>query len=140
MHKADIQKERLLEIVWVDVGQGDGALLVTPDDTKYVIDAGVGDNMRRYLAWRFDDFKKLLKDFDGLLISHPDKDHYLGFQQLVDHLDVQADNIWHNGIVEQFKISTAGSQSSDAQFLLGPRKTSAGQSFLTGLIEDDASL
>lgn len=140
MHAADIQKERLLEIVFVDVGQGDGALMVTPDDRKYVIDAGVGDNMRRYLAWRFADFKKLLKDFDGLIITHPDQDHYFGFQELVDHLDVQADNIWHNGIVEQFKVSASGTQSSDAAFLLGPRQTVSGQSFLTGLIEDDASL
>lgn len=140
MHKADIQKERLLEIVFVDVGQGDGALLVTPDDKKYVIDAGVSDNMRRYLAWRFAGFKKLLKDFDGLIITHPDQDHYRGFQALIDNLDVQVDHIWHNGIVEQFKVTASGSQSSVASFLLGPRKTSAGQSFLTGLIEDDAAL
>ena len=42
-------REKMLEIIFVDVGQGDGALLVTPDDKKYVIDAGVGDNMYRYL-------------------------------------------------------------------------------------------
>lgn len=140
MHASDLQRERLLEIVFVDVGQGDGALLVTPDDRKYVIDAGVGDNMCRYLTWRFSGFKKLLKDFDGLIITHPDQDHYRGFQDLVENAEVQADHVWHNGIVEQFKVSASGSQSAKAADSLGARKTSGGQSWLTGLVQTDAEL
>src|SRR5690349_20210247 len=34
------QAKRLLEIVYVDIGQGDGALVVTPEGKRYVIDAG----------------------------------------------------------------------------------------------------
>ena len=49
----ETQPNRLLEIVFVDIGQGDGALVVTPDDKRYVIDAGQGDNMFRFLRWRF---------------------------------------------------------------------------------------
>lgn len=98
MHPEDLQKDRLLEIVFVDVGQGDGALLVTPDDKKFVIDAGVGDNMYRYLRWRFTGFTKAHTDFDGLIVTHPDKDHYHGFKSLVDDENVQATNFWHNGI------------------------------------------
>jgi len=49
MRVDDLQAERVLEVVFVDVGQGDGCLLVTPDDQHIVIDAGVDDHMYRYL-------------------------------------------------------------------------------------------
>lgn len=140
MRPEDLQKDRLLEIVFVDVGQGDGALLVTPDDKKFVIDAGVGDNMYRYLRWRFTGFTKAHTDFDGLIVTHPDKDHYFGFNSLVDDENVQATNFWHNGIVEQFGVTASGSQSSSSAKLLGPKKNSGGQGFLTGLIESDSAL
>ncbi len=37
MHEDDIQTERLLEIIFVDIGQGDGCFIVTPDDKFIVI-------------------------------------------------------------------------------------------------------
>lgn len=118
MFVEDLQPNQLLEIVFVDVGQGDGALVVTPDDGKYVIDAGVGDNMYRYLKWRFAGFKSDT-DFDGFIITHPDQDHYFGFSDLVNDPNVSADTIWHNGIVEQFGVSASGKQSTAASALFG---------------------
>ncbi len=56
MNPGDLQDERIVEIVFVDVGQGDGCLLVTPDDEHVVIDAGAGDNMYRFLRWRYAGF------------------------------------------------------------------------------------
>ena len=49
MKTASLQSERLLELVFVDVGQGDGCLMIPPDDKMFVIDAGGGDNMLRFL-------------------------------------------------------------------------------------------
>lgn len=135
----DLQANQLLEIVFCDVGQGDGALMVTPDDKKFVIDAGVGDNMYRYLNWRFAGFKSDT-DFDGFIITHPDQDHYFGFSQLVNDENVSATNIWHNGIVEQFGVSSTGKQSTSKSVLLGTTKTVQGQKYLTGLIETDKDL
>ena len=140
MYPADLQRERLLEVVFVDVGQGDGALLVTPDDRKYVIDAGEGENMYRYLRWRFRDFHGAHNDFDGLIITHPDKDHYEGFRRLFEDGAVQASHIWHNGLVEQFGIAADGTQSTESEFLLGTRETADGQSYLVDLVTDDAAL
>lgn len=50
---SDIQLERPLEVNFVDIGQGDGCHLVTPSDDHFIIDAGEGDNMYRFLRWRF---------------------------------------------------------------------------------------
>ena len=122
MYPEDLQPERLLEVVFVDVGQGDGALLVTPDDKKYVIDAGEGENMYRYLRWRFRNFEHAHTDFDGLIITHPDMDHYEGFRRLFEDGAVQASHIWHNGLVEQFGVSSDGDQLTSKDLLLGKRK------------------
>nr|WP_137677275.1 hypothetical protein [Parerythrobacter lutipelagi] len=140
MHPEDLERERLLEVVFVDVGQGDGALLVTPDDKKYVIDAGEGENMYRYLRWRFRNFEKAHTDFDGLIITHPDMDHYEGFRRLIEDGAVHASHIWHNGVVEQFGTSSDGDQLTSKDHLLGKRETSAGQSYIVDLCTDDAAL
>lgn len=140
MYPQDIEREQLLEVVFVDVGQGDGALLVTPDDRKYVIDAGEGDNMYRYLRWRFNGFSKAHNDLDGIIITHPDKDHYEGFRRLFEDGAVQAGHVWHNGIVEQFGLSPQGEQIASAELLLGKRETTGGQSYLVDLVTDDAKL
>lgn len=140
MYPEDLQRERLLEVVFVDVGQGDGALLVTPDDRKYVIDAGEGDNMYRYLRWRFNGFSKSHTDLDGIIITHPDMDHYEGFRRLFEDGAVQASHVWHNGIVEQFGLSPQGDQIASAELLLGKRETTGGQSYLVDLVTDDAKL
>lgn len=68
MAASETQKERLLELIFVDIGQGDGCLLITPDDRIVVIDAGAGDNMLRFLRWRFRGFYKRI-DFEAASAS-----------------------------------------------------------------------
>lgn len=124
MHKSEIQKERLLEVVFVDIGQGDGCLLVTPDDKHIVIDAGEGDNMVRFLNWRYGGFDKPWT-FDCGIISHPDRDHYGGFDPLFDEPNVKFRSFYHSGIVER-----KTKKSSDS---LGPKSKSGRFSYLTKL-------
>ena len=100
MHKDAIQENRLLEIIFVDIGQGDGCLIVTPEDKHMVIDAGERDNMFRFLRWRYGGFDKPFA-FDCAVISHPDKDHYYGFRKLFGHENVVFRTVYHNGIMEQ---------------------------------------
>lgn len=128
MHKDDIQKQRLLEIVFVDIGQGDGCLLVTPDDNHMVIDAGEGDNMARFLNWRYGGFDNPW-EFDAAVISHPDKDHYAGFQDLFEIENVRFKTIYHNGIMER-----KGKNG------LGAKAKSGRHSYLTQLIRNKRDL
>jgi len=46
----DFDEERALEVNFVDIGQGDGCHIVTPDDEILLIDAGISDNMNRFLS------------------------------------------------------------------------------------------
>jgi beta-lactamase superfamily II metal-dependent hydrolase len=107
MHKDKILKERILEIIFVDIGQGDGCLIVTPDDKQIIVDAGQTDNMSRFLNWRFGQFKKEFT-FESAIISHPDADHYAGFKQLFHQTNVKFQTIFHNGIAGEPDIKKTG--------------------------------
>lgn len=127
---SECQDERPLEVVFVDVGQGDGCLLVTPrtppDERVMIIDAGVGNNMSNFINWRFGKLKKSFK-FHAAVITHPDQDHYRGFQKIFEQPLFSFDRVYHNGIMER-----AGSDE------LGP--SDANRRFLTGIVETDAQL
>ena len=96
---SDLMKDRILEIIFVDVGQGDGCLIVTPKDKHIIVDAGVSDNMYRYLKWRYSGFRRKWT-FEAAVITHPDKDHYNGFTKLFNEKNVYFNGLFHNGIVE----------------------------------------
>lgn len=127
----ETQKEGILRIIFVDIGQGDGCLVTTPDNKQIVIDAGDSDNMFRFLKYKFGGFKRTV-NFQSFIISHPDKDHYGGFRGLIDHDKVKVGTIFHSGIVER--------NASSTNKQLGPRKKFNRRSYLTELIADRDSL
>jgi competence protein ComEC len=95
-----------LKIFFVDVGQGDGALIEAGNDTdgvKILIDGGPGDNLSRYLSkWQykyyFDRGEKV--HFDYVFISHFDKDHYQGLIDIINDGHYTFGTIFHNGIAK----------------------------------------
>ena len=115
--KKHFSDKRLLEINFIDIGQGDGCHVVTPDDEIMLIDAGEGNNMHRFLSWRYnlrrmkvvgvdgvnegDSGTRQPIDIDHVVISHPDKDHYYGFKRIFENHKLKPLNIYHNGIVER---------------------------------------
>ena len=111
-------EERALEVNFVDVGQGDGCHIVTPDDQVLLIDAGISDNMERFLSWRYNlrrrnvagapDFDPNKKDrgkwtIDYVVMSHPDEDHYGGLTPIFRNPKLGFGKLYHNGIVERPK-------------------------------------
>lgn len=89
----------LLEIYIIDVGQGDGLLVVTPEGHHIMIDGGdlrtrqkTGKNAADFVDWKFfkdyrffdeRDTDSSLMHFDALIVSHADRDHYGGLHDLV---------------------------------------------------------
>lgn len=105
--ETEIQFNRILEVNFVDIGQGDGCHLVTPNDEHFIIDAGKGDNMFRFLSWRFNlRYGNVSPPKFTAVISHSDDDHYGGFTKLFTHQKkykqlLTFEEILHNGIVEE---------------------------------------
>ena len=106
--------EGLLELYVIDVGQGDGVLMRTPDDRWHVIDAGVENDaqmtkkgMANFIRWKFlDDLGKQKVRLHNVILSHPDFDHYGGlidlFQGKVQRPDrefvVEVEHFYHSGM------------------------------------------
>ncbi len=129
-----IQANRILEVNFIDIGQGDGCHMVTPKDKHFVIDAGAGDNMFRFMRWRFNlkTAKTAPPVFTGI-ISHSDADHYSGFNKLFtpaadQKQQLSFDKIYHNGMIEE-----TGSKPDS----LGTKVNSGGENYITDLCSTD---
>ena len=114
----EFDSERVLEVNFIDVGQGDGCHIVTPDDNVIIIDAGISDNMHRFLCWRYNLRSRNVKGVEGfdprrekkdpleidyVVMSHPDEDHYGGFKPVFENQKLTFGRVYHNGIVERPK-------------------------------------
>jgi beta-lactamase superfamily II metal-dependent hydrolase len=134
--KADTIEKRPLEIIFLDVGQGDGSVLITPEtganERIMVIDAGEGDNMVRFLNARFRAYRGF--NFDAAVMTHPDKDHYLGFKPVFEDQDIGFRTVYHSGLVER---PVAGQFEKAGGLSRQPGDT---VDYLTGLPEDDAAI
>jgi len=135
LHEDDIQMDRLLEVNFVDVGQGDGCLIVTPGDRFILVDAGAEDNMYRFLNWRFNfrGFPDPIQ-FEAAVITHPDEDHYYGFKRLFEEPKARFGCVYHSGIVDRL-----ADKPNDR---LGPRwqDPTSGFTYLTDVVPDLARL
>lgn len=83
------------QIVYLDVGQGDCAIIHTEDGKNIMIDGGGNINrdisepnigsqiVLPYLNYRGIDY------LDAVFVSHPDGDHILGIIELIDYIDIK---------------------------------------------------
>jgi len=116
MRTSDLVSEQILQITFVDIGQGDGVFLTMPTGKHMLIDAGDGDSMQRFLRWRFDNFTSQVA-FETAVISHSDQDHYGGFSDVFDE-NLTIGTLFHNGIMEQTGANPLGSRSSTTPSLV----------------------
>jgi competence protein ComEC len=86
--------ERNLSIHFVDVGNGDGIFIKTPDNFKIVVDGGPKNKFSDYLGINF---PFLNKDIDLLVLSHPHEDHILGAIDILKNYNVK--KILGSGII-----------------------------------------
>ncbi|MCE5239915.1 MBL fold metallo-hydrolase [bacterium] len=97
VREADTRPDRLLELYFIDVGQGDACLVQTPDDRRLLVDAGASDNAFRFIKWKYGGLKAPLA-FDALVATHPDDDHFHGFAKIIDNPNIVGYTFYHNGI------------------------------------------
>lgn len=76
----------IMQIVALDVGQGDAFLVTTPDQFTMLVDTGKEpENLARALSQHL--YKR---DIDLLILTHPDQDHIGGVAALFGHFGVKA--------------------------------------------------
>lgn len=99
-HGVDLRKKRPLEMYFLDVGQGDAAFVVTPNNMKILVDGGVKlTTTVEFLIWKYRLDKTANKlTIDHLFLSHADADHVKGLVPILKHPKITVRHIWHNGI------------------------------------------
>ena len=134
---AQLGNSSLLEVYIIDVGQGDGILVRTPDGRHLMIDGGYkrasqpsGKNAADFVDWKFaKDYGLDTIKLDAMIASHCDADHYGGLADLldvaqIDELDaktVQVEAFYHAGVGwwtnPANKQRWLGATSADKQWL-----------------------
>lgn len=88
----DLGDESLLELYFIDVGQGDGVLIKTPTGEHIMIDGGYkrkfqqsGKNAADFVDWKFsEEYGMDTIVLDAMIASHNDADHYGGLWDLIN--------------------------------------------------------
>ncbi|MGI9601116.1 MAG: MBL fold metallo-hydrolase, partial [Acidimicrobiales bacterium] len=98
--KGETRPDPVLKMFFVDVGQGDGTLIESPQGIV-VVDGGIGGGFRSFLRHRY---KPLIDDGEqieiaAMVVSHPDGDHYKGLEYLLEDPDFKVKTIYHNGLM-----------------------------------------
>lgn len=85
------------KVTFLDVGQGDAALVELPDEKVMLIDAGPekSESGRRVIAPYL--WSKGIRSVDYLVSTHPHPDHFGGFPYIMDNFKIG--EIWLNGEV-----------------------------------------
>ena len=89
----------VLEVYYIDVGQGDSTFIVTPQRKKILIDGGEFNQAIKFFSWKYRlwDREDPIK-IDLLVLSHPDKDHLDGLYHFLNYDKIQVDKIIHSGV------------------------------------------
>jgi beta-lactamase superfamily II metal-dependent hydrolase len=144
-----VEDSKVLKVNFVDVQQGDGAVIETPrgkrDHGKVVlVDGGDNQLFARYLAARFrgTSVEEPL-DVDCILVSHGDADHFLGLTEIMaseDHatewkrLFIRPHRVYHNGLVKRPSKINGKAVTETAMF--GKTKEVDGRKVIVGLVDD----
>ena len=135
---------------FVDVQQGDGAVIETPKGKIVLIDGGDNVMFARYLATRFRRTKENRpKKIDCVVVTHGDADHFAGLTEIhkseefgdYRSLFIHPERVYHNGIVKRPSKDENGKSVPDVK-LLGATKVVADPetgkeiTLLTGLETD----
>lgn len=135
----------VLKVNFVDVQQGDGAVIETPDGKVILVDGGDNQLFARYLASRYRETSLAQPlDVDCMLVTHGDADHFSGLVDILDsetngeprkRLFLRPHRVYHNGIVKRPTTRPDGSDTPE-KALLGPTKVVSGTTLLVGLEEN----
>lgn len=90
----DLNKPRLLEICFFDVGQGDSIFIETPEKQQILIDGGPSSVILEKLAQEMPFYDKTI---DLIILTHPEHDHIRGLFDVLERYEVE--NILWTGVI-----------------------------------------
>ncbi len=104
------RQDNLLQVLFVDVQQGDATIITLPSGESLLIDGGEGKFIARILAALFpgtSEAKPVV--LDSIIVTHGDADHFEGLFKIPDsethptarkRIFLKTKHIYHNGLVK----------------------------------------
>jgi beta-lactamase superfamily II metal-dependent hydrolase len=139
------EDNRVLKVNFVDVQQGDGAVIETPQGKVVLIDGGDNAMFARYLAARYRGTSAAApQPVECLVVTHGDADHFSGLSKILEsethseprkRLFIAPRRVYHNGLVKRPKKDSQG-KSIPEKKSLGATRTTATRTVITGLVDD----
>jgi beta-lactamase superfamily II metal-dependent hydrolase len=134
--KTTFRDDSVLKVRFVDIGQGDGAMVETPGGQILFIDGGEAEHMRRYVNVAYSHvLRTKALHCSAIVVTHGDADHFAGLTHLLNATRnskgdpvITADRVFHNGLVKAPNASGATA--------FGRNVKSDGKTYATQL-EDD---
>ena len=105
VNKDDIRDDPVLKVFFVDVGQGDGAIVESPEGIM-LVDGGPSANFYKFMKRRY---RNILRAgcsrvrIKAMVMSHPDYDHFNGLTAILKDDRFTVGHIYHNGIIRYDK-------------------------------------
>ncbi len=105
--KAKFREDPILKVRFVDVGQGDAAMIESPQGKLVLLDGGEGDHLRRYIsaAWAHVLRSKPI-NCEAIVATHGDADHFAGLTKVLKATRghnkpmVEVSRVFHSGLVK----------------------------------------
>lgn len=85
-HSTASQKDGLLKVYFLDVGQGDAIFIETPNGNQILIDGGPDNKVIQELAKVMPFYDR---EIDMVIASHPHADHIAGLVEVLERYDVK---------------------------------------------------
>lgn len=130
---------KVLAVEFVDVQQGDAAVVESPKGAVMLIDGGENQLFARYLANRFGGSSAAApKEIDTIVVSHGDADHFAGLPRILDsetdgrrrkRLFIDPRRIYHNGLAK-------GPSSLREVDMFGATEDVSGRPHIVDLVDD----
>jgi beta-lactamase superfamily II metal-dependent hydrolase len=137
-------ENRVLGVDFVDVQQGDGAVIETPNGRVILVDGGDNQLFARYLAGRFRTSPDRPLRPEAIVVTHGDADHFEGLSRIREsethatawkRLFLAPRRVFHNGLVKRPDKLPNGKNRREID-MLGPTTTVGSERILTGLVDD----
>jgi competence protein ComEC len=101
VNDGDFMDKPVLEIYFIDVGQGDSTFVVTPARKKMLIDGGSNNRAFRFVSWKYrlDEINEMSPIIiDLLVLTHADEDHIGGLIDVISSPKIKIRKIIHSGL------------------------------------------
>jgi len=140
----DLGNEPLLELYFIDVGQGDGVLIKTPDGRHIMLDGGYlrkyqpsGKNAADFVDWKFcKEYGSDTIELDAMICSHNDADHYGGLWDIINPNETKDLDCKHVKVGAFYHAGVGWYKDADGERCLGKIE----EGYLHSLCDSNASI